>query len=73
MVGSSELDKINGLNSDLTIIENNEIKICETEPNVNEKCKGESICYNGEQSEKFKEIFCPVHGKRIIKMNNSNN
>ena len=82
VVGSSELDKNNEINSDLvtentenTIIESNkiELKTCETDNNIiYEECRGESFCING-QNEMFKEIFCPVHGRRIIRVNNCKN
>ena len=39
--------------------------------NNNERCKNESICYRGENEGMFQEIFCPIHGKQIVKLNNS--
>ena len=50
--------------------ENNikELNTCETENTVNEKCKGDSFCYNGKQNQEYKEIICPVHGRQLVRM-----
>ena len=36
----------------------------------NEKCNEESLCYRGENEGIFEEIFCPIHGKQIVSLNN---
>ena len=37
----------------------------------NEKCNEEGLCYKGENEGIFQEIFCPIHGRQIVKLNNS--
>ena len=34
-----------------------------------EKCYEENLCYRGENEGMFKEIFCPIHGRQLIKVN----
>ena len=36
----------------------------------NEKCNEESLFYRGENEGMFEEIFCPIHGKKIVRLNN---
>ena len=33
-----------------------------------EKCYEENLCYRGENEGMFKEIFCPVHGRQLIRV-----
>ena len=33
----------------------------------------EDLCYRGENEEIFKEIFCPMHGRQIIRIADSSN
>ena len=48
-----------------------EQKIKKTESN--QKCYEERLCYRGEDEGMFREIICPVHGRRIIKLSNPKN
>ena len=41
--------------------------------NSYEKTVEENLCYRGENEGMFKEIFCPVHGRRLIRINEFNN
>ena len=45
-----------------------ELKTCDTDTNANEECSVESICYNGEHNGQYKEIICPVHGRKLIRI-----
>jgi hypothetical protein len=38
-----------------------------------EKTIEENLCYHGENEGMYKEIFCPVHGRRLIKIDDLNN
>ena len=41
--------------------------------NSYEKTLEENLCYRGENEGMFKEIFCPVHGRRLIRIDEFNN
>ena len=41
--------------------------------NSYEKTVEENLCYRGENEGMFKEIFCPVHGRRLIRIDEFNN
>ena len=38
-----------------------------------EKTLEENLCYRGENEGMYKEIFCPVHGRRLIRIDDLNN
>jgi hypothetical protein len=42
-------------------------------PNSYEQTIEENLCYRGENEARYKEIFCPVHGRRLIKIEEFNN
>ena len=41
--------------------------------NSYEKTVEENLCYRGEREGMYKEIFCPVHGRRLIRIDDLNN
>ena len=41
--------------------------------NSYEKTVEENLCYRGENEGMFKEIFCPVHGRRLLRIDEFNN
>ncbi len=79
MVGGSDISEtkkieINSeINSGMSYSEYRkyEQKIKKTESN--QKCYEERLCYRGEDEGMFREIICPVHGRRIIKLSNPKN
>ena len=38
-----------------------------------EKRLEENLCYRPDNEELFKEIFCPVHGRQLIRVSDFNN
>ena len=72
-VGSSVEDSHRGISPDYPTLYTEstnkiELKTCETDNNINEKCAVDSISYNGEYNGQYKEIICPVHGRQLIRM-----
>ena len=70
--GSNEIYN-DGLNTDLVSVsfsEYTKYKQKNKKDENNEKCNEASLCYRGDQDEMFKEVMCPIHGKRMVKMHN---
>ena len=61
-----------GLNNDFSVSYSEYIKY-EQKNNKNKnnkKCNETSLCYNGDKDRMLREVICPIHGKRMIKIKN---